>query len=313
MNSLKNNVKKHYDPFYLMTLSTALLNPVCIDDCQNDACKIINFIAQAYDIPSKIRDEFCNLILGDMQKIGLIGDYTALANIEMLDYNDYENLFFYEIKGRAIEAVNASSLAPYPNAKSAIIKAYEKMNYDMFHHIYDSMFRFKQIEKQANYGDVNSTRQIGIMYYLGIGCEQNSNNAILYLKRSMLWGDIASTALINQIYKNEKDNRADDYKNLFDIETNYLPKGITIIPDYECATENVQNLFTLISMINQYLVTQSGIDKINIPFTNVINNRKISFDEKYALILMYENKSWKRYAFVKKDTRKIEMNWRNTE
>lgn len=310
MTDLKNKVKRNFDAFDLMVVSTTFLSSTIFEEFKKDAEQIISFISSAYDLDNETRDEFYKLIMGDMQKIGLADDYVALSNLEFLDDVDYNNLTYYEIKGKAIETVYNSSIKPYFYNKESMRASYEKMRYDSFHHVYDSVLKFKQIEFQASFGDVNSTRQLGIMYYLGIGCERNIESAITYLRRSMFWGDIASTALLSEIYLINRNVCASKYKQLFELERDYLMKGKTDIVDVKDISADNRRKFILISMIKQYLVINSKMSEINIPFINVIDGDSISFKEKCALIISFDEMTWRKYVFGKKDDRKIEINWR---
>lgn len=304
---VKKQVEKYYQAFDLMVLSTTLLNSANVDDYEEDSKKIIDFIAQAYSIELSTLEEFRGLILGDMQKIGLISDYLALSSLDLISDYDYENLIFYEIKAKAIERANSSNRKCTSSFdKRSYYDNHSKMKYDSFHHPYNSKIRLYQIEKQAELGDLDSTRQLGIMYYLGIGCESDLDSATLYLSRAMLWGDIPSALLLSKIYSGCDETKSKRFLDLYNTELEYLPKGLIDVQK-DSIENGAYNLFILISYIKQFIVVQEHCTDINIPFVNVMMKASIPNSIKLSLILKYKENSWRKYLLDDNTYKRIKI------
>lgn len=295
MNNITEAMQKNYEAFYLMTFSTAFLNSAALGNFWNDAEKIISFIGDSYGLDKETVDAFSRLILGDMMKIGLISDYHALGSLENLSKNDIENLIFYEIKGNALEEVNRSNRRSYFYSNSRLSQDMKSsMKYESFHHAYDAFARFESIKLQAAYGDVNSSRELGIMYALGIGTKKDCEKAKLHLERCIMWGDIQSTALMKEILKKECDEKsAEKYRALYRLEKEYLEDGIINLPGTEKAEQEIKDVYLCIALIKQYLIVQEKLTEMDIAFLNAIMQPDMPLKVKLNYISRHKESLWK--------------------
>ncbi len=304
MNDIKATMRNHYEAFYLMTLSSAFLSSADFGDFRNDAKKVINFIRKAYGLDQKTADDFSALILGDMMKIGLASDYHALSSFDNLGKSDRENLIFYEIKGNVIEAVHRSNRRGYFHSNPRLnqdMKA--SMKYESFHHFYDAVVRFENIKLQAAYGDVPSTRELGLMYALGIGTKPDYEKAKLHLQRCMMWGDVPSTVLIREILREEKDEKGVEwYGSLYRLEKKYLEDGYMNVPDDEDADIELRNTYLCIALIKQYLIVQNKMVEIDIAFLSALLRPELSLKTKLNYTSRYKENIWKNAVCTIADT-----------
>ena len=295
MSDLAVKMQKNYEAFHLMTLSTTFLNSAAFGDFQSDAERIINFIGEAYKLDHETVNSFLEIILGDMMKIGLVSDYHALSSLENLNENDINNLVFYELKGKVIEEVNRSNRRGYFHSNSRLnqdMKA--SMKYESFHHAYDAYVRFESTKLQASYGDVNSSRELGLMYALGIGTKKDLKKAELHLHRCIMWGDIPSAILMSRILLEEKDKwNADRYSALYQLEKEYLEDGVIMLPECEKVGREVKDDYLCIALIKQYLVVQAKLTEIDIAFLNAIQQPELSLKVKLNYISRYKDNLWK--------------------
>lgn len=307
INDIKKQVEENYEVFDSMVLSTTMLNSAALGSYKEDAERIIDLYAEAYSVERSVTESFKSLILGDMQKIALISDYLALSSPDLISDNDYEMLDFYEIKARNIERVNiANRKNSCSYDRKSVYDNHSKMKYESFHHPYNSRIRLSQIQKQAEVGDVESIRQLGIMHYLGIGCEPDFDSAALWLSRAMIWGDIPSTLLLSKIYSGYDEARSKELSELYKIELEYLPL-CDLMSVREESIENgvgVYDLFKLISYIKQFVVIREGCYDINIAFADLMLDRSILNSDKLFYILKYKDNLWREYFFNKNEHKK---------
>ena len=307
MKDIKTTMQENYEAFYLMTLSTAFLNSAAFGDFQSDAEKVISFIGKAYGLDKETVSTFSNIILGDMMKIGLVSDYHALSAVENLSEHDIDNLVFYEIKGKALEEVNRSNRRGYFHSNSRLnhdMKA--GMKYESFHHAYDAFVRFEGVKLQASYGDVNSTRELGLMYALGIGTKKDTDKAKLHFKRCVMWGDVPSTILMKEILSEEKDEKdAGRYNTLYQLEKKYLEDGVISLPDNEKVDETVRNDYLCIALIKQYLIVGGKMTEIDVAFLNAILQPDLSVKVRLNYISRYKDNFWKNAVCGTSDKKRI--------
>lgn len=294
MAEMKMNVCKYYEAFYLMTLSAAFLNSAAFGEFDEDAGRVISFIGKAYGLEEELVREFTGLILGDMMKIGLVSDYHALSAIDDLSDKDRDHLIFYEIKGRALEEVNRSNRRGYFRANSRLNQDMRAgMKYESFHHAYAAVIRFESLRQQAGYGDLNSTRQLAVLYALGIGTERDLEKAGMHLERCVMWGDVASTILLQEVCSlrgNDKGSR--EFRELYQLEKKYLEDGVIDLSKEEAA-DTVKNRYLCIALIKQYLVVQGRMEEIDIAFLNALSQPGLSLKVRLQFISRYKDFVWK--------------------
>lgn len=316
MTDTKREMQENYEAFYSMTLSAAFLNSAAFGEFEADAGKILSFIGNAYRLAEETAQAFSRLILGDMMKIGLVSDYHALGSLENLSDEDWELLIFYEIKGRALEEVNRSDRRGYFHASSRLnqdVKA--GMKYESFHHAYDPFVRFESLKQQAEFGDLNSTRQLALLYALGIGTERDIGKAKLHFERCAMWGDMPSAILLKELYSQEGDARmAEEFSELYRLEKKYLADGVIHPPEKECA-ERIRNRYLCTALIRQYLVVQSKMAEIDIAFLDAISQPELPLKKKLHYISRYKDLTWKNaiYGRQEKETIGLQRNLSGTK
>lgn len=307
MSDVKKSVQENYEAFYLMTLSAAFLNSAAFGEFDRDAGKVLSFIGKAYELDDAAVSAFSDLILGDMMKIGLVSDYHALSAIDDLSASDRDNLIFYEIKGRALEEVNCSNRRGYFHANSRLNQEMKAgMKYESFHHAYDSVVRFVSLKQQACFGDLNSTRQLAILYALGIGTAKDTEKAKMYFKRCVMWGDVTSTILLKEVCSGEKDDKGSkEYGELYRLEKKYLEDGVIDLPEEEKTTDAIKDRYLCIALIKQYIVVQEKMPEINIAFLNALSQPELSLKARLNYISRYKDLAWKNSVCRKEERKRI--------
>lgn len=304
MAEVKKNVRNHYEAFYLMTLSVAFLNSAALGEFRDDAEKVLSFVGRAYRLDDDVVKEFSGLILGDMMKIGLVSDYHALSAMEDLSGRDRNQLILYEIKGRVLEEVNRSNRRGYFRANSRLGQDMRAgMKYESFHHAYDPVVRFEGLREQAGFGDLNSTRQLAVLYALGIGTERDLEKAKMHLERCVMWGDVPSAVLMQEVCSCGKDDKGSkEFMELYRLEKKYLEDGVINLPKKEEAADTVKNRYLCIALIKQYLVVQGRMEEIDIAFLNALAQPGLSLKVRLQFISRYKDFVWKN-AICGKDER----------
>lgn len=295
MNDAGKRVQENYEAFYLMTLSVAFLNSAAFGEFDRDAGKVISFIGSAYGLDDVTIGTFSGLILGDMMKIGLISDYHALSSFDNLSDSDRKNLVFYEIKGWALEEVNHSCRRDYFYANPRLnqnIKA--GMKYESFHHAYASFLRFESLKRQASYGDLNSTRQLAVLYALGIGTRKDAGKAKMHLERCVMWGDAASALLLKKLCADGKGGEVPgEFGELYRLEKEYLGDGVISLPEKEEVAAAVRERYLCIALIRQYIVVQGKKEEIDIAFLEALLQPGLPLKTKLKYISQYKDFVWK--------------------
>lgn len=307
MTDTRKMMQANYEAFYLMTLSAALLNSAALGEFDKDAKKVISFIGKAYGLEAEAIQVFSNLILGEMMKVGLVSDYHALSAIEDLNDDERKQLIFYEIKGRALEEANRSNRRGYFHSNSRLNQDLKSgMKYESFHHVYDAFVRFESLKQQAGFGDLNSTRQLAILYALGIGVERNVEKAKLHFERCLMWGDMSSAALLKEVYLEEGNvRRAREFQELYRLGKKYLEDGIINLPEREDVAENIRDLYLCIALIWQYLVVQGKQTEIDIAFLNALSQPELSLKMKLHYISRYKDLTWKNSVCGRAERKRI--------
>lgn len=309
MIDVKKSVQENYEAFYLMTCSAAFLNSAAFEGFDSDARKVLSFIGKAYELDDATVSAFSELILGDMMKIGLISDYHALSSIDNLSDSDKNNLLFYEIKGRALEEVNCSNRRGYFHANSRLNQDMKVgMKYESFHHAYDPFMRFEGLKQQAYFGDLNSTRQLAILYALGIGTGKDTEKAKMHFKRCVMWGDVASTILLKEVCSDEGDDKgAKEFEELYRLEKEYLEDGVINLPEKEKAADAVRECYLCIALIKQYLVVQGKRTEIDIAFLNALLQPDLPLKVRLSYISCYKDYVWKNSVCGKEERNRIRL------
>lgn len=292
-------IYKNYDAFYIMTLSAAMVSSENSNAFDQDAGRIIDLLGNVFGLKKDFVTGCKNLILGDMMKVGLVADYHALSGIDELGCDAKKLLGLYEIKGRVIDDVNRSNsrIYFYSAARNHNNQKWN-MKYESFHHEYIPQVRFHELQKQAEYGDINSTRQLALFYILGIGCETDYEAAARNLLRCIYWGDKAALKLLcytEKLIGNKADEKK--YSNLDKIlnSDESDDKKAELAEEYGC-----YDIYLLITLIKETVAIPLRINEIDIAFVDVINSDDIETEVKLGYILSYKDGVWKNAIIRKK-------------
>lgn len=267
---LLSEIYNEFEAFHTMCLSTALMSTYNSNEFDIDADKIITFIGEAFNLKKDVIKSFKDCILGDMMKIGLITDYQAIASVELLSEEDKENIELYEIKGRIIEEIANCEAQNYTILDVRLANQIRaNMKYEYFHHPYNSKLRFWQLYRLMKNGNVVITRQVALLYILGIGCEQDFEKAEESLLECLLWGDEISEILIRELYK----------------RTGKTPKEIS----------------GLAKILNAHIIAPKKDALINKELAKMLILDELSYKDKVELILNFNEKTWKNATLLIKN------------
>ena len=281
----------NFDVFHTMCLSSSLMSTYNCKEFDEDAQKILTFIGKAFKLPQKTTKDFIKCILGDMMNISLISDYHAVSSTEFLSDTDKENVELYEIKGRILEEIANCEAQNYNISDIRISNQIRAtMKYDHFHHPYNSKLRFWQLSRLSKNGNIAITRQIAILYTLGVGCEENFKKAEEYFLKCILWGDKISAIMISELYRlyqKAQDANAEFYKMYFTDE-----------PDFK--NNSVIEYWNIAKLLSTYIISPKKDFLINHELAHLLISDKLSYDKKVDLILNFNEKSWKNIYFLTK-------------
>ena len=280
---------KNLEEFKQILTSTTLLSNSYSKEWKNDAVIIIEFMSKAFEIEDET-DTIINVILNEISNLSLVQEYNAIKSNR--DYNtEYtEEDILYDIKGKIIAYIDkiGEELNKYDFSLS---EEFDYKNYST----YQAHNRFLVTLRASRLGIVLLTRQIAIMYALGIGCEKDLYFAKLRLKQAAFWGDITSMKILSYIYSLENNKeKAKLYANLYELSNTYLNDGVTVLPDDDKKnySEEERLYFTYISSINQDIIINGNVPNINFSFLEAIFSNK-SYNVKMNYINNFHRGEWK--------------------
>lgn len=287
----------HGEVFYDMLLCTTILSNMKDALFEKDSEQIIQFIGESYKMKKGFIEECKKIINGELSKLALLSDQMALHGVRGNSGAVADDVLF-DIKGEALRELH--DLVDKKN----IFTRTEWFTYD--HYIpYCPSFRFKQIRKASRSGNVVATRQIGIMLALGIGCEQNLDEAKLRFLQCVLWGDITSMnilAYINEKYaKDKKPETAKMFYEVAELSERYLFSGRTVLSEADKTradktkySQAACEYYVYISTILQDVIIAHEKPNIDFSFVEAITSNTLDFYKRMEYIDRYEEKEWKK-------------------
>lgn len=257
-------VYEEMEVFYAMCLASTLVSTYNSKESDQDSRKIIAFLGEAFRIPRETVSIFETCILEEMMHIGLITDYHALSATDLLSEHDKEYIELYEIKGRVLEEIALSEAKNYGVSDIRVVNQIRaNMKYEYFHHPYNAKARFWQLARLSESGNVNVTRQVGMLYALGIGCDTDFQKAEETLLKCVLWGDKISAMLLKQLHcwMKKEDSEVDEYHHL-------------------------------INLLRCFIIAPKKDPLINHELANVLIGNQLSYKQKVELISNFNEKTW---------------------
>ncbi len=283
----------NYNEYYTMLLSTTLMSNVSSRAYVQDMSKLIEFIGSAYKSDKEFVEYAKSTILGDkLMGIAYLEDrYTMHAiNKEQLSYGEIEDeKYVMDMKCDAISELH-----------SFAGKRERNLNEDWFDYsqiiLYQPHARFQKIRASAAAGHLLFTRQTGLLYLLGIGCEKDVSKGIHRLSQCVAWGDLPSMYLLAHAYELVGD--LENSKLLYEVASlseKYLDEGRTIIPkgDEKNYSEKARTYYIFIASVKQDIVYGAGMEKIDFSFVEAMESADIDNYERMGYINNYLKKEWK--------------------
>ena len=284
-----NTIFKNYEAFYNMVLSTTIMSNSITDDLLEDGTKIIHFIAKSYGLDDEFGNFCSDLILNHLSRLGTTTDQQAVyASRKISDVSsDYDSLF--DIKGDVLATLEEIS----KKVEYSINPGW--FDYSHFKS-YQSDIRFSKIYITSASGNLIATRQIGILYALGIGCEKSFSRSIERLLQCARWGDIPSMHYLAYVYAQSGDlHNAKLYSEIVSLSEEYLRTGITVLPESARASysDEACTNFAYIATILQDVIYLHKATNINFSFLEAIFNSNIDHYTRLGYINNYSNLEWK--------------------
>ncbi len=297
---------KNYETFYNMVLSTTIMSNNQNYDLINDDKKIIDFIGQAHKFDQNFIDYCKKVITEDLIRLARTTDQQAIYNSRRFgeQYTDEDSLF--DIKGDVLyilQDIGKDAMSP-----SSYNKAINPGWFDYSHYkSYQADVRFSKIDIAASTGNVIATRQVGILYSLGIGCKKNLDRAITRFKYCVYWGDISSMYYLGYVYALKGD--LENSRNYYDLATiceSYLYAGVTVLPDSikKRYNETVINNYIYIASIKQDIIKTYNMTNIDFSFVEAILTESLDFHQRMNYINNYRDLNWKEITNSSAKTRK---------
>ncbi len=284
-----DTIFKNYIAFYNMVLSTTMMSNTQTPELKADANRIIDFIGRALRLNEAFIDHSKRIILDDLSSLGLTADQQAVYRSRTFGDNYSDKDILFDIKGDVLTRLQ--NLSDMHNAEI------NPSWFDYSHYkTYQSNIRFSKIYTASASGNLLTTRQVGILLALGIGCDTDINEAIHRFTQCVFWGDIPSMFYLAYTYILAGDKQKSKvFYELADLSEKYLKSGYTILPDAvkNLYSKEAQTYYVYISSIKQDVVYAYDKTAIDFSFVEAITSDSLDYFEKMEYINNYEKKEWK--------------------
>lgn len=280
---------KNYEAFYNMVLATTMMSNDHTPKMKADGQRIIEFIGNAYGLDKGLIDYCKTTILDDMSAVGLTKDMTAGYSLRHCGDECSNDEILLDIKADVIAELDGIGRQENREINSAW--------FDYSHYIvYQPEIRFEKINSASATGNLITTRQVGILRALGIGCEVDYASAERRLSQCALWGDIPSMRLLAYVYKlHGKEDKAKIFGEVAELSDKYLKAGVTVIPTKikEQYSEDARTYYVYISTIKQDVIYAQGKFNIDFSFLEALASDSLDYYERMKYINKYSELEWK--------------------
>ena len=286
MKNLFNNYDVLYNSILATTVITNTYNAESVTDCE----RIIEFISEAYGAKKALVVKIKKIILEDLICLGVMEDLNA--------FDAGKNFYSYfseidkcmEIKYEIIRMLT-DLRASQPGTNFGFV------NFDHYN-VYQPCARYKRLSQSAMRGDLISTREIGILQALGIGCEKNLEDAKRKFLQCVLWGDVQSAYLLSYTLKITGDPKASLFAEVANLMSTYLDDGITVLPKEQTKnfSEEAKVYFIYISSIKHDVIYAYNLRFMDFSFLEIIMSDEADYNQKMTFINEYGNKRWKNFT-----------------
>lgn len=279
---------KNHQAFSNMLICTTLLSNVSSEALDKDAKKVVEFIGKSFHFEKNLIEFAGKLILDDLMTISTKDDVTAFVNSHDFDSKLQELDPLLSMKCDAINIVESVGNKSSFHINSAWF------DYSHYKPYYPEM-RFAQLNAAATVGHPIANKLVGIMCFLGIGCEKNIDSALLRMKQCALWGDTACIYMLREMLSEiGNDEEAKVFAELEDL-TGYIREGRTVLPKdiSEKLEVKTKELFALISSIKQDVVLNFNRNLIDYSFAEVMLLPNLDYFKKIYYINNYQHQTWK--------------------
>ena len=279
----------NYEVLHSMMLGCAVMTNTYSRDAVSDCERIIEFIGEAYGVSKEYTERAKEVILGELATASTNQDFAAFdsAKTYNAEYGDTER--YIEVKSDIVATLETLR-------KNSHLENPGWVDYSHYC-VYQSNLRYKKLAEHSVTGDLISTRQVGILLALGIGCERDLDAAARKLLQCSLWGDVSSARFLAYVAKlsgnKERAKYLSEYAELVSV---YLDDGITVLPEEAKSkhTDEACILYVYTSSIKYDVVYSLGNPRIDFSFLEVIMASDIEYNEKMTYIDEYDRKKWKK-------------------
>ena len=279
---------KNHQAFSNMLICTTLLSNVSSESFEKDAKRIVEFIGKSFQLDKNLVDFAGKLIVDDLMTISIKDDVTAFINAH--DYNSK----LQELDPLLSMKCDAINIVESVGNKNSFHINSSWFDYSHYKPYYPEM-RFAQLNAVAAIGNPIANKLVGIMCFLGIGCDKNVDSALLRMKQCTLWGDTACIFMLREMCSEVGDEEQTKIFTELEGLTGYLKEGRTVLPQkaLEGLSPKTKELFAFISSIKQDIVLNLNRNFIDYSFVEVMLLPKLDYYKKMSYINTYETQSWK--------------------
>lgn len=282
MNKLNEEqlLSAHYQAFYEMVFTIALVANVSTPEFDADARKIVGLIGSAYGLEEDVINLFGDLIVDELTALPTWK--SACAYTENIPAN-FPHKDAYAIKADVIYALH--NLAdPYLNEPHFPIP--ERFNCATYVPYFPSLRR-NELQHAAAMGNLACNRALALFEELGLGGEKDHEGALIRLKQCAYWGDGLSFRLLALLGEGKT-------KEIF-------AKMVDLIPQLNAGQlhlgkdedPELAEAYEVIAATRQSIVFSLLIDKIDYSYVEAIMAPDIPLSQKLLYAKYYQARGWK--------------------
>ncbi len=292
----------HYFALSDMLLTISMLSNKFDENLDRDACSIIDFIGDAFEIPEEEKATMKKLALDDLTILSTTDDVHAYQTNNGEEEYPLISQYLY-LKSIAISRLNDiyDYLRHKPYSPSFFDYRYLRPYYPKI--------RFNELLLSSSSGVIDITRTVGICYATGIGCEANIDMAITRLRQCVYWGDMTSIFYLAYLYKKTGDAEKEKICSALSSLTPYFIAGQTLLSkeDKQFYGNEVAEVFAIISSIKQDIVKGNNVSCIDYSFIEVLlsEDPKLDYYQKMGCINNYTSQKWKEITNSSTDPKKM--------
>lgn len=278
---------ENYSTFRLMVLTSTLLGNAKTEMWTQSASQLIRWIGEAFRLSDNDIHHCQEVVIDKLSAVQTIDDANLNYGQVPMESVDIDAEIIFKIKSDAIRFLHEQGTQDAPN-------------WPNYHHanLFHPVVHFTHLHDASRTGNLVACRHVGLLFALGIGCEQSLEKAALRFKQAAYWGDLWSMTLLSRVYElMDNPEATETYRQLAMLCDKHLNSGTTVLSDQmkKDYGAKAQLEYVYVSSIFQDIVrvNQQNHGYIDYSFLEVMFMDAVPYREKMGFINNYLEYKWR--------------------